>query len=797
MITIKEKINLQKVLYLYNLNQQELFKYCKNQKEEVYYTKTLNILAEYIINGTNENDKIYIKNNCNRYYCNNSLQQLQSDIRNFIYPDNTYDYDLKNCSASIMLYLCKINDLNHNHIKYYVDNRDLIIEKYNTSKEELKDLVNKLCNIDNPYIINKIEIDDYISQFNSNKKILIEIYKDILPKKDYKVKSNPISSKYCEIFYYFESEIVQKVMNEYKENVICYMFDGFNSDLELNLDEINQITKNYGVEWINKPIKTNFIYDEEITYNDIKKKLDKYIYKKFQLYDVTDTYSICEKYNLYISKTIKYCKDLWYVLDNKTNLWKNVKEPQPYFLKILRIGLNNAKDFLDFKFQQVKDDSDSEEDDLTAISEKLAKHMKTYSYIDKSSFCNQFKKNITEFITNDNFDDKLDSNTFYMAFNNGVVDMKTGIFRNGIYPSDYLTKTLDYPYIPIEDINHEDIEFFKTEWKKILNYNDLHYDYFMKHLSYAFTGDSDKYQQFYFCVGQLAGNGKSSIFETLTNIFNCYVTNVNSELLQSDYTKKHKLMIKFKNHRIVYLNEMKKGKKIASDTMKLISDGLSYDNEVLYGNTDTFKIKAKAFLLTNHMPDFDNLDQGVYRRYEHLQFDSEFDIKNKYNLKEDDYVNKKFIADPDFSKKMIEKKYGLIHLILQYSKKTIKTKLPDMPETFLEEKELMKSVNDEVKDWLESIITNSENNKIAKSEIVERYKIEKNLKLDSKTLLDMMKQLGHKDKYKKDIAKLGYGKGVWKGLDLIPIQEKEEKEDKQENSNQNYITDLDSDTDTD
>ena len=790
-ITITEKINLQNVLYLYSLNEEELFKYCKKDKDIKYYNSTINILADYIINGNDTNDKVYVKNNCNRYYCNNSLQLLQTDIRNFIYPDNTYDYDIKNCSPSIMLYLSKLNNLNHKHIQYYIDNRDLIIQKYNSTKKEIKEIINKLCNIDNPYKTNKIEIDDFINEFNFNKKILIDIYKNILPNKNYDEKTNPISSKYCEIYYYFESEIVQKVMNKYKENVICYMFDGFNTNKQLDINEINQITKEYGIEWINKPIETKFNYDKVINYDDIKKKLEKYIYKKFQLYDVSDTYNICEKYNSYISKTIKYCNDLWYVLDNKTNLWKNVKEVQPYFLKILRIGLNNAKDILDRKFEEAKEDSDCE-DDLTAISEKIAKHMKTYSYIDKSSFCNQFKKNITEFITDDDFDDKLDSNTFYMAFNNGIVDMKTGIFRNGIYPSDYLTKTLDYPYIPIEDIDHEDIEFFKTEWKKILNYNDLHYDYFMKHLAYAFTGDSDKYQHFYFCVGQLAGNGKSSIFETLTKIFKCYVTNVNSELLQTDYTKKHKLMIKFKNHRIVYLNEMKKGKKIGSDTMKLISDGLSYDNEVLYGNTDTFKIKAKAFLLTNHMPDFDNLDQGVYRRYEHLQFDSEFDIKNKYKLKEDDYINKRFIADPDFSKKMIEKKYGLVHLILQYSKKTIETKLPEMPETFLEEKELMKSVNDELKDWLDSIILISEKQKIAKSEIIERCKIEKNLKLDSKTLLDIMKQLGHKDKYKKDVAKVGYGKGIWKGLELIPIQE---KEDKKEDNNQNYNSDLDSDTD--
>ena len=83
--------------------------------------------------------------------------------------------------------------------------------------------------------------------------------------------------------------------------------------------------------------------DTRRIFTKIKNKLEKYIYKDFILYDILDTYYICEQYNTYISKSIKYCNDLWYVLDFKTNLWKNVKEVQPYFLKILRIGLLLSK----------------------------------------------------------------------------------------------------------------------------------------------------------------------------------------------------------------------------------------------------------------------------------------------------------------------------------------------------------------------------------------------------------------------------------------------------------------------
>jgi len=769
-ITINEKINLQKVLYLYSLTDIELYKFCKTDKDPKYYTSTRNTLAEYIINGFDINKKIYKKNNCNRYYCNNSLQQLQTDIRNFIYPDNTYDYDIKNCSASIMLYLSKLNNLDYSHIEAYVKNRDKFISKYNYTKVELKEIVNKLSNIDSPYLTGKTEIDDFISEFTTNKKKLVEIYKLLLPNKKYDDKKNPVSSRYCEIFYYFECEIVQKVMNEYKDDIICYMFDGFNITKQLDLDDLNKITNEYGVEWIVKPISSRFEFNKIITYDNIKNKLEKYIYKDFILYDVLDTYYICEQYNNYISKSIKYCNDLWYVLDFKTNLWKNVKEVQPYFLKILRIGLSNGKSILDKKFQEALDADDTE--NIKCVQEKVDKQIKNYTLIDKNSFCGQFKKNITEFITDNEFDNKLDCNMYYFAFKNGIYNMKNKTFRNGIYPTDYLTKTLDFDYS--EERNTDDMDWYKMELTKIMNNNATHLEFLLSILGQALTGDSEKYKYFYFCIGQLAGNGKSTIFSTLENIFSCYVKCVESNILETDYSKKHKIMPSFKNNRIVYLDEMKQGKKIDSKYVKLIADGKLYENEVLFGTTNTFKIQAKAFLLLNHMTDFDAMDLGVYRRYTHLQFDSEFDVLNKYKLKEDNYEKLKFIPDLKFTDRMIEKKLALTHILLDYAYETYINGIPPMPKEFEEQKELMNDCNAEINEWLETIIYKDCNERTSKQEIIDRYKSDFNKSIQNKEVIDIMKQLGYAKYYNKNTTKNITGvryRGVYVGVGL------EEKED--------------------
>ena len=438
---------------------------------------------------------------------------------------------------------------------------------------------------------------------------------------------------------------------------------------------------------------------------------------------------------------------------------------QHYFLKILRIGLSNGKAILDKKFQEALDADDNE--NIKSIQEKVEKQIKNYTLIDKNSFCGQFKKNITEFITDNEFDNKLDCNMYYFAFKNGIYNMKNKTFRDGIYPTDYLTKTLDFDYS--SERNTDDMEWYKMELTKIMNNNATHLEFLLSILGQALTGDSEKYKYFYFCIGQLAGNGKSTIFSTLENIFSCYVKCVESNILETDYSKKHKIMPSFKTNRIVYLDEMKKGKKIDSKYVKLIADGKLYENEVLFGTTNTFKIQAKAFLLLNHMTDFDAMDLGVYRRYTHLQFDSEFDVLNKYKLKVDNYEKLKFIPDLKFTDRMIEKKLALTHILLDYAYETYINGIPPMPREFEEQKELMNDCNAEINEWLESIIYKDSNERTSKQEIIDRYKSDFNKSIENKEVIDIMKQLGYAKYYNNNTTKNINGvryRGVYVGVGL-------------------------------
>ncbi len=796
-ITINEKINLEKVKFLFSLTEEELTKYFKNSTDKKkYIIETKNILADYVSNGSSTNKKIYTKSPCNRYYSNNSLQRLQNDIRNFIMVD-CYDYDLKSGMFSVALYLAKKHNLPHNHIEYFINNKDMLYEKYEVMSIN-KEYMNSKCNQDNPFQCKIPEIDNIINQFNSNKKTLISHYKSIINVEKLETKDNPISSQYCHIYYYFEAEIIIKTMNKFNsDKVVAFMFDGFNSTEKIKLEDLNNFTSDYGVKWSIKPIETRFELGN-IDNKLIEDKLNKYLedkqksymnnlYKNFQLKNCSTSYGVCEVSAPYLSNTIKYCFDKWYVLD-EDNLWKEKKEPLPHITKILRRGLLNYKKVLDKQLEECYDDTERRD----TITKQIKNNLDNYAVIDKSSYSSQLKKNLTGFIGDDLFKTKLDCNKYKIAYSNGIYDIKTKLFRYGIYPSDYLTKTLDFPYdMNMIKGNHKD--WIMEEFKKICNNNKTHLDYLFSILGYALSGDASRYQHFYYCIGQLAGNGKSALFESLAECFGCYVSNVESQLLEENYSKKHKLIPNLRQYRIIFLNEMKKKAKIDAKIVKLIADGSVMNNEVMYGTNEIVNINCKGFLLSNHMPDFDDLDKGVLRRYTHLQFDSKF----SEDYTEDIPKQLKFIADPEFKNRLYEVRHTFLSILLDYAKQVVDYGLPKPPKEFSEEKTICMETNNEIPEFIASIIVEKDSKIISKQEIIDTVKQERNITINSKNVIDYMKQLGYGKKYDKGKMKNRI-RGVYVGLDIKIPESKNQTElnfTTSEEEHKELIFDSESDSD--
>ncbi len=254
-----DKYDLQRVKNLLFLSDEELLKYTNhtqyNQKENEKYIKLIKeSLKEILLSNKSQTEIKYKVFDCNRLYSTNckSLQYFSNNILHYILPDNTYEVDMKNCNPKILLYLFKKHNLNHSKLEYYCNNRDYLLKQNNLDKS----FVLKEFNKDNNKNHNIKWLDDLLKEINDNKPILYTEEQDKINKshiENKKQSHNFLSSMICSILWYYENKILMKATKLY--NCIVPRFDGFYTDnIDLDLEELNLITKKYDIIWTKKNI---------------------------------------------------------------------------------------------------------------------------------------------------------------------------------------------------------------------------------------------------------------------------------------------------------------------------------------------------------------------------------------------------------------------------------------------------------------------------------------------------------------------------------------------------------------
>lgn len=392
----------------------------------------------------------------------------------------------------------------------------------------------------------------------------------------------------------------------------------------------------------------------------------------------------------FISKSLKsyliYDNNTWYACKN--NLWVKLKDPCAMIVSAIEDELDKYLKILTDKLNKVNKDNEIE---VANARKKIAKATETRSRV--VSNMGNYSKLLTDYLWVSGFNENLDTNIYQIAFKNGIFDLRLGEFRLGLFPSDFITKTLPYDYQPPKE---SDIAIVKGELKKICNYNDTHLNYYLSILGYALTGDAMRQQEFYYLRGQKAGNGKSVIFEALDDILPIYSMKMESDVFNENNSNRHKEIATWAGMRLAWANEIGT-KKLDREFLKDVSDGTKIKYKPLYKESEYMPINFKAFIVSNNTISFDS-DEGVKRRLRLGQMDSEF-IEG---LEEDDIPNCRFIKDNEFGKKLrFEYKFGLLHLLFQSAKKYVDDnfKLSPYPTDWKQEAKSVVASNDTFKEW--------------------------------------------------------------------------------------------------
>lgn len=283
---MNEIINLTHVKYLLSLSNEKLGKYIdpinkygdKRKKEDIhhYLSGIKKYLTKISDDKLTEREVPYCIKGCNRLYHSGTgfvLQQLACSYRNFIIHPGCKDYDMQSCHPTILLKLTIDAGLPYYYLKMYIKNRKAFLEENGVTKQE----VLRLLNQDKPKKQTG-NLKSLVEEVLKNKSPIIALHEDKLHINRKENFKNPKSSAISNILCYYENMLLHRVIDA-GIPVSIPMYDGFITppDTEVDINELNNLTKDFGIIWTNKELDTPFKleeFEEAVPYQTMKQQFE-------------------------------------------------------------------------------------------------------------------------------------------------------------------------------------------------------------------------------------------------------------------------------------------------------------------------------------------------------------------------------------------------------------------------------------------------------------------------------------------------------------------------------------------
>jgi P4 family phage/plasmid primase-like protien len=250
--------------------------------------------------------------------------------------------------------------------------------------------------------------------------------------------------------------------------------------------------------------------------------------------------------------------------------------------------------------------------------------MKMYMKLKTTSFKNNVMKECRELFYDQDFTKKVDSNKELIAFNNGVLDLTTFEFRNGL-PEDYISFSTEVDFEADKSYtDYAEWPAIQTFIAQVLPDPEVRL-YFMRHLATCLIG-GNKAQKFHILTGS-GSNGKSMLMNLVSKALGDYAAVVPISLFTQKRGKSGAAapeVIRLKGRRFVTMQEP--DEKIALNTglMKEISSCEKMYARDLFKSGCEFEVQAKFHLACNEKPEINTTDGGTWRRLVVVNYTSKF-----------------------------------------------------------------------------------------------------------------------------------------------------------------------------
>ena len=342
----------------------------------------------------------------------------------------------------------------------------------------------------------------------------------------------------------------------------------------------------------------------------------------------------------------------------------------------------------------------------------LLKNLKSTGYKNKlmKTCADLFHKKAVE----EDFHKSLDSKPNLICFTNGVYDMDTCEFREGL-PEDYVSLCTNIPYVKYDksDPVYEEIYKFLSEVQP----NTEKREYIIRTLADSLHG-SNREEKVYFWTGE-GGNGKSKLYSLLESCMGDYAANISVSYITQKRASSNSAspeMVKAIGRRFVVFQEPEDKETVNAGLLKEISGNDKIQVRGLYQDADAFKPQFQVIFICNQLPYLPPNDGGTWRRVRKITFDS------KFVMHPDPNDPTQFKIDQDLDKKWPEWKVSFMSLLLHYYEK-FKDEPNTEPEEVMQATKEYQKLNDKYSDFVESRIERTTNRPpMTMIEVMESYR---------------------------------------------------------------------------
>ena len=242
--------------------------------------------------------------------------------------------------------------------------------------------------------------------------------------------------------------------------------------------------------------------------------------------------------------------------------------------------------------------------------------------------------------------DEWDSDPFLLGCKNAVVDLRTGISRDGM-PGDYIKTVAPTDWMGL----HAQAPCFEKTLREIFNDDQQVIDFVQRLFGLAMSGLSNE-RIFPILIGS-GHNGKGTIFETISEVTGELSGPIQAEmLLKQSFTRSSAGpspdIMSLQGKRLVWASETEEGRQLNVAKVKWLVGGDTLVGRHIQGKKEIkFKPTHTLFLMTNNEPVIPHDDPAIWDRVMLIRFPLSFvnDPSLPNERKRDPFLKEKLLKE--------------------------------------------------------------------------------------------------------------------------------------------------------